>query len=270
MSGTEDVVTEEDVREDGVIKANVMGQLVSVAKRESPEIFEYFEETCKRIGVEPKILLADMLVNAINDEGYADRINDTEISLRQAKMNDIRLDDAEFIKELQERFMDDRPGNDPIDDLIERSIRGATETPLGPLNERGKQNGEKEALREEVRHLRREMEAMKGADAEVDSTSGGGTVDVSGGPSRRDSESHEEEVDNLFSDGESGGGESEPDTEDKEVTTETMTEEELSEDEVEEEAERMRRDRERWETMREESGEPEDGGDDEVEEDAES
>jgi len=249
MSGTEDVVTEEDVREDGKIKANVKSQLLSVAKRESPEIFEYFEATCDRIGVPPDILLADMLVNAINDEAYADRINDTEISLRKAKMNDIRLEDAEFIKDLQERFMDKDKGRDPVDKLIDRSIQGATEGPLGPLNSDSRAEGREEALEQEVQRLRREVRDMR-----VGESGGGGgqqeaTVSVQDAPPRRDSKSHEDEVDSLFDEGE--------EEEDEGVTTETMGSHDMSEDEIEEAVENMEDEREMAEQWQEESSPPE-------------
>jgi hypothetical protein len=256
VSETEDVVTEEDVQNDGKIKAEVMGQLVSVAKRESPEIYEHFEQTCERIGVEPKILLADMLVNAINDGGYADRIEETDISLRKVKMNDIRLEDAEFIKELQERFMDKKDSDDPVDKLIERSIKGATETPFGQLNEQSGGGGREEQLEREVQRLRREVSQMKDGGTGGTATTTETEVSVSEPAGRKDPDSHEEEVDDLF--GSEGGGEEEPE--------ETMTEEEpepdtgdagdMTEEEFDEAVESMEEEREMAEEWRAESEPP--------------
>lgn len=112
--------TEEDIGNDALIKEEVGPKLQGLASREQPRILEYYEKLLTEdYGLSVGQDLADMLVRALEDEDFAERILNTEVTLRQARINSIREDDLEFVMELQERFSDDDP-EDRVGQFIDR------------------------------------------------------------------------------------------------------------------------------------------------------
>lgn len=249
------VFTEEDAENDGKIKAESSGKIMGVAKRESPEIFEHFEKVCDDKGVDPKTQIGDLLIRTLNSEDFADNVLQTEITLQKAKMDNIRLDDLEFIMTIKEKFGDGKQEKSKIEQLIEQRIDQSTSTPVSNFarNNDGKSNGQNNELVNELRELRQEVQEMKGGEEKPPEPE---PVSVN---ARKTGEEMEQEIDDLMEDNDPEPSvEVEPDEEEEEAVSgdpegfeyaDEETEEAAKEIAREEEIARERREQERREVQ---------------------
>lgn len=198
---SQEVYTPEDFEGnegDGLLRAETASTLKGVASRESPQIMEYYQKVCEDLGVNPGQDLADMAVRALNDESFANRIAEVEVSLRQARMDNIREDDLEFVQQLQEKFQPEDTGKSAIEQMIEQRLEQQISSPIPRLNRDGRGGGGKDQytqrLESEVEQLRRKVERMEGGTSSTASQSPANveTVDHKSGAER------EGEIDNLF------------------------------------------------------------------------
>lgn len=197
------VFTKEDARDDAKIKSEVRGDLLRVAKNQSPQIFEHFERVCHELDQDPGDVLADMLVRAINSQEYADKVSAQKVSMEVIQTGEFRKDDIELVKSLADEFdlTPDEEEDNVVDRIIEKRIESVSTSPLeGLAQEDGGQRGgpdrEVEQLEREVSRLQNELQRVKNQD------SGGGVEEVdnetsSSGTSRES----KKDLDDLFDDG---------------------------------------------------------------------
>lgn len=157
--------TEEDAQDDGKIKRQAGPQMVSTARRSSPQVFDAFQNICDQIGQQPKIVLSDMLIKALNDDDYAQRILETEVTMEKLQTGEYRIEDIERVQELAEAF-DLKPDtkNDPVQDLIESRLEAVGGGPLGARNGDGSDDRKVKRLEQKIERLEAKLEQEAGAD----------------------------------------------------------------------------------------------------------
>lgn len=215
--------TNEDAKDKGLVKAEASGDAKGVAQRQSPNIYNYFQEVCSDLGMDPGVVLVDMAVRALEDEAYRNQVMGTEVSLEQVKINQIREEDLDFVLGLQDKFADDDSGPSRVDEFIDRMIDNQLQSPMMDMG--GSSNGDKSRSRREDREVRRRIDTLehKIDDIHRGLTEDSGSSDVTEdtGSDVDSEDEREEQVRDLFS----GSGEEE--VEDVEVEVED------EEDEVE-------------------------------------
>lgn len=198
--------TEEDIENDSLIKEEVAQKLQTLGTRKQGQIMEYYRTLVEEdYGLSPGQDLADMLVRALNDEDFATRILNTEVSLKQARINSIREDDLEFVMDLREKFIDedaeDKVGRF-IDNYMDRisggGALGLSVTDKRQSDEVSRAERLKKELREErikLQTLKAELEQEGSSTGEVDtSVSEGGRKDINDLFSREEEAEEEEAV----------------------------------------------------------------------------
>jgi hypothetical protein len=158
--------TEEDAQNNGLIKREVGQQLKKVASRDLHELYRHFEEVCEHRGQDPADVLGEMVVKALEDEGYADRIFGTEVNLSKVQANEIRQEDIQYVNELAEQLgLTGEKEQDPIERAVMERINAATGTPLSGFSEsieRGQERGQirqyMETTTQRLEEIERKME----------------------------------------------------------------------------------------------------------------
>jgi len=218
--------TIEDAKDDSTVKTEVAPDLIRTAKRSSPRIFKHFENVCENLDQDPRMVLADMLVRSLNDQGFAEGVLETEVTMEAISRGEYRKEDIEMVKEIAETFdlePDTRDGGGSIvDRIIESRIEAVSTGPLDKFSGRRggngqvSGNGQVEELQSEIERLKAELDRVKSnnqSTAEVKKDSG------------NKSESEKKDIDELF----------DTETETEEETESEETEEQEEQEEYEEE-----------------------------------
>lgn len=178
-----DTFTMEDAENDGRIKREVGSELAKVLKREGGQLWQMFLNVCENQGREPKIVLGEGVVKALNDEAFSEQIADVEIDMTQLRSGELRKEDARFVKELREEFREDE-GSDMsfIDELVEERLKAKTESPIPSVNRGGAAD---EQTQKEIQDLKRKVDQI--------------ASEVSGQPEQVDTADQKRDLDDIFS-----------------------------------------------------------------------
>lgn len=201
--------TEEDIEDDGAIRGEVAPKLQSLLTKNHPEIAEHYRTLVEEdYGLSPGQDLADMLVRALNNEGFAQQILNTQVSLRQVKISDIREEDLDLVLEMRDKFSDD-DAEDKVGDFIQtymdEVVTGGSGGGIGGLgldDRRAEQEAKK--AEETLNEIRRERARLESLKEEIRQERGSGdTIDLGS-----DSQSSSGDYDGLFDDsgGDNDGG----------------------------------------------------------------
>jgi hypothetical protein len=190
--------TEEDAQNDGKIKKEAGSTMAQVAAKEGGELYDAFIEVCNESGQAPSEVLGDYLVRALNNEGFSERVLQTEIDMMTIRADELRKEDLEFVKEIADEFglMPDNEPH-PIRKLVERRLEAKGG---GPLSSLSGGNGDSNGQGKDIDRLEARMNRMEGMleqiaqDDEPVQHDTGGTA-----------KSSRQSVDELFS-GEEGNG----------------------------------------------------------------
>lgn len=152
--------TEEEAKNDGKIKKEAGSTMAQVAAKEGGELYDAFVEVCNESGQAPSEVLGDYLVRALNNEGFSERVLQTEIDMMTIRADELRKEDLEFVKEIADEFglmPDDEPH--PIRQLVEQRLQAKGGGPLSSLTNNGQSsNGQSQ----DVERLEARMNRMEG------------------------------------------------------------------------------------------------------------
>lgn len=206
------VFTQEDAQDDAKIKKETRSDLGRVASERSPRIWQHFVNVCDNMNQDPKDVLADMLVRALNNQEYADSISDTEVTMEAISRGDYRKEDIQLVKELSQEFgLEPQENKSIVDKIIEDRIESKATPPWKRAGNEDGGGGSRdlerrlERLEQQNRQLQQELEDERDSDAEESENDYGGTS-ASPSDGRKD-------IDELF-------GEEKDDDEEEDVIVE--------------------------------------------------
>lgn len=218
--------TEEDAMNDGKVREATEPDMVSVAKSQSPRIFQHFERVCESMDQEPRTILGNMLIRALNNEEFAQQILETDINMRALNADEITMEDIELVDKLAERF-DLKPDGrkHPVEKIIDSRLEAVGGSPFDAVRDAGEDMMSKDddvsELKAEINDLERKLDRVLNEkdrqEKEVVESSAGRESDTGSGGSSKS-------VDELFEDVES--------EDDSEVDEETDVGEEGTEEGV--------------------------------------
>lgn len=190
--------TEQDAENDGKIKREVGTELAKVMKTQNPEVFNHFANVCDEVGRSPADVFGEMAVRSLNSEEYAERVASSELSMKQLRADEIRLEDVKYVKQLTEELglNEQQESRDPIDQLIDQRLQSITRSPIPRLNSgQGDGGGSNEDMTEFMKQMHEKMENLE-SKIDEDSDQGGGKSNTDG--------KTEKSIDDLF-EGDGGG-----------------------------------------------------------------
>jgi len=196
------VFTKEDAQDDSKLKEEVAPQMQSTAKRTSGKFWKHFRNVAENVDREPKRMLADMLVRALNNQDYADRIENTEVSAEAISKGTYRKEDIELVKELADTFdltPDTDGGSSLVEDVIEQRLEAVSSSPLDNLS--GDDNGGGGDNSRQVRQLQSQIQQLNQQVQDLKSEEQNGEVDVKERQAKSDS--GKKSMDDLFGDDDS-------------------------------------------------------------------
>ena len=205
------VFTKEDAQDDSKLKEEVAPQMQSTAKRTSGKFWKHFRNVAENVDREPKRMLADMLVRALNNQDYADRIENTEVSAEAISKGTYRKEDIELVKELADTFdltPDTDGGSSLVEDVIEQRLEAVSSSPLDNLS--GDDNGGDGDNSRQVRQLQSQIQQLNQQVQELKSEEQNGEVDVKERQAKSDS--GKKSMDDLFGDDDSDSNDDEGDS----------------------------------------------------------
>jgi len=125
--------TEEDAQNDGKIVREVGDKLVGVLSRESPKLFDHFQQWCSENERDASTVLGNLVLDLIENEGYADRVRSQTVNLSELNTGDTRMEDLKFVKETIDMFEEDTTEDTglDIDKIVEQRIESIGSGPLG-------------------------------------------------------------------------------------------------------------------------------------------
>lgn len=193
--------TESDAENDGLVKREAGQQLNSVLARESGELYTKFREYCDELGLDPSIVLGDMVLRAIRNEEFAQEVAGTVVNVEKLNRGKVKREDLEMVTDIIEQFSGNSDGGqDPIDDMLEERLSAVGQGPLGAVNDQRQQNGS--AKDQRIRELEQQIQELK-------RDQGGGTNDTRTRTREQSTPEPSEpgsDIDSLFDDGGSEGG----------------------------------------------------------------
>lgn len=152
--------TETDAQNDGKIKKEAGPVMAQVAARSSGELYDAFMNVCERTGRDPSRVFGDLLIKALNNESFSERLLQTEVDMSVIRADDIREDDLEFVHSMAEKFdLTPSDNKNPLERLVESRIEaqaGAGLTQFAP-----QQNGGGGGVNPEVRRLNDKVERLE-------------------------------------------------------------------------------------------------------------
>lgn len=217
--------TEEDIENDGLIKREAGSQLASIARRESPELFSYFEEVCRHRGRDPEDILGERVIRAIENDEYAEKVFTTEINMSQIQANDIREEDIEYVETLFDKLGLNESKEHPVKEAIHQRIESQVGSPVSGITEsidEGRKTGEIKRYRDETMDRLDRLETL--VEKNVSSQSDDGDNDEGG--------AQERELDDIFGGSDDVDGQEEDIYIDEEREVSEDVDVEIDEDEV--------------------------------------
>jgi hypothetical protein len=129
---SDDMFTLDDAENDGKIKREAGTEMAKVARRTGGELFQMFEEVCADKGMDPWQVLGDAVVRALNDEDFSKSLAETEVDMSEVKAGQLRMEDAEFVKEFAEKMGLDaeEDQDDWLEDLFKERLEAKTKSPM--------------------------------------------------------------------------------------------------------------------------------------------
>lgn len=195
---TEEKFTMADADDDGKIKKEAGSTMASVAKRESPKLWQAFEQVCQDRGVDPGHVLGGKALRALEDAGYAEDLARKDIDLSILGRSEMKIEDVQYVMNLADELGINEEQEDPIMELVDQRIRSAGSTPLSEFTQ-----GE-ERSQEVDRRLAQQLERFDKRLSKIEQAAVDEPVETSGDGERQ-------EIDDLFDEGEvQEGGSSEP------------------------------------------------------------
>jgi len=191
------VFTKEDAQDDSKLKEEVAPQMQSTAKRTSGKFWKHFRNVAENVDRDPKRMLADMLVRALNNQDYADRIENTEVSAGAISKGTYRKEDIELVKELADTFdltPDTDGGSSLVEDVIEQRLEAVSSSPLDNLS--GDDDGSGGDNSRQVRQLQSQIQQLNQQVQDLKSEEQNGEVDVKERQAK--SGSDKKSMDDLF------------------------------------------------------------------------
>lgn len=193
--------TEEDAQNDGKIKQEAGATMAQTAAKDGGELYDAFLEVCSESGQSPSEVLGDYLVRALSNEGFSERILQTEVDMMKIRADELRKEDLMFVKEIADEF-DLMGSNDthPIRELVDRRLAAKGGSPLGGLTGGENNNGSTDKEVEMLEARMNRIEGMLEQIAEDDEPRQTNTEE--------ETKSNRQSVDELFSsDGDSSSDE---------------------------------------------------------------
>lgn len=157
--------TMDDAENDGLIKRHVGKQMASNLMRQAPQMYDYLEAVAQEKGQEPWEVLGDHVVRALNNEDHAGRISAVDIDMSKLKSNQLRIEDAKFIKEFsQELGIDEgEDEGDWVEDMVMDRVKAKNESPIPRLNNGKSQKDVDPEVRQELDQMKKEMRQLTDA-----------------------------------------------------------------------------------------------------------
>lgn len=204
--------TKEDAQDDSKIKSEVSSDIVRTAKQSNPRIFKHFENVCENMDQSPRMVLADMLVRALNNQDFAEGVLETEVTMEAISRGEYRKEDIEMVKDIADTF-DLTPDNDGgsdslIDEIISQRIEAVSSGPFDEFKRNGRERqaaNEQERIRQlnsQIDQLEREVQKLR---------SGASNVEVEERPQQDEQTNERKDIDELFDDGNEEETEADPD-----------------------------------------------------------
>jgi polyhydroxyalkanoate synthesis regulator phasin len=154
--------TESDAENDGLVKREAGQQLNSVLARESGQLYTKFRNYCDELGRDPSIVLGDMVLRAISDDGFAQEVAGTVVDTEKLNRGEVKREDLEMVTDIIEQFGDTQDeGDDPIDKMLEERLSAVGQGPLGGIGQAQQQSGGKD---KRIEQLEREIQRLKQSD----------------------------------------------------------------------------------------------------------
>lgn len=163
-----------DADDDGRIKREAGKQMASVAKRESPRLFEHFQKVCENRNRTPDKILGGIALRALENSDYAKRISREEIDMSVLEADQLRIEDVEFVTELFDRLGLEEDEDDPVMDMINKRLEAASGSPLDnfSLKDDGESNLDNQVLNR-LERLEQKIEAANAQNQQSGSSSQG-------------------------------------------------------------------------------------------------
>jgi len=191
--------TESDAENDGLVKREAGQQLNSVLARESGQLYTKFRNYCDELGRDPSIVLGDMVLRAISDDGFAQEVAGTVVDTEKLNRGEVKREDLEMVTDIIEQFGDTQDkGDDPIDKMLEERLSAVGQGPLGGIGQAQQQGGGKD---QRIEQLEREIQRLKQSDGD----GGGGSRTRTGEQSTSERTQPDTDIDDLFGDGDDQG-----------------------------------------------------------------
>lgn len=199
--------TEEDFEDEALIKEEIGPKLQSLMTRKYPQIMQYYGVVCEDVGRKTGDDLADLLIRVLNDpDGMGQVILNTEINLRQAKINSIRTEDLEFVMELSQKFID-QDTDSKVDEFIETymgKIAGSAGSGGIHLTDKRRESEYDDASKtlDEIRRERQKMEnelvKLRKERQKLEKLRGESPTDSDDGTRGKSSEERRDDINSLF------------------------------------------------------------------------
>lgn len=160
-----------DAENDGKLKKEVGPIMVSVAQQTSPRLFGKFIQACEENGQEPSIVLGDLVVRALNNDEFSQRILNMDVTMDKLQANSIREEDIEFVKDMADKFgLEPDEQKHPVERIIERRIEamsspGIVENGVGEIVQNGNERQVRK-LQQRVQRLEAELQKERSEDVE--------------------------------------------------------------------------------------------------------
>jgi hypothetical protein len=253
--------TEEDAKDDGKIKDEASTQMKSVASREKGQIYKHFQNVCEEIGIDPGVLLVDMAIRALESEDYANQILSTEVTLKQARINDIRKDDLEFVREIHDMFDDGGSSESKLDQMISQQIEQKMQG--GPMMQNmfqqspdtnGESGGDMKQVQQTMQQMANQMRQMQERIEEVEGSGGQTDKTQQSSSESKTPDEREEDIDGLFGDDDNNGNQTE-ETEEEEQREQTSDSVEMGDEAESQEEDAESDDFSQWDGSEEDDGE---------------
>lgn len=160
--------TENDISNTGKLKREAGAEAFKIASREQAKLFSMFEEVCEANGQDPRTVLGDMIVRAINSDEYANAVFDEVVEIEKLNTDQMRTEDAKLVRELFDALGLDEDGDDDlVDEMVRDRFEAATSGPMGMMVQEGQNGGGSQMVSsqtgagDDVKELKREIEELK-------------------------------------------------------------------------------------------------------------
>lgn len=126
----------------GEAKKQVQPELHRVASSKG-DLYEKFCRVCRENGVDPERVLSSMVFKVMNDEGFAERVLNTDPYVDDLRTPEEQKKDMEFVLQLREEYdLGDEGGIDmDVEGLIQDRLQASVGSPLDALDPSGEGGG---------------------------------------------------------------------------------------------------------------------------------